>query len=149
LIHRPVVHASVPAAANRAFDRSKAVREKARAKRAQNLTIGTDTHHASEGREIRNANAARRSLQYRSAHRSGVKAPFGLNFPLFVLFPLPVVELTLGILFDVTCQSDNLWMNELFDPWLAAPAGSLATELSAARPAALVVCAHDILIKVY
>jgi hypothetical protein len=41
-----------------------------------------------------------------------------------LLFPLLVLELALGILFDVRYQSDldNLWMNELFGLWLAAPA---------------------------
>jgi hypothetical protein len=53
-----------------------------------------------------------------------------------LLFPLLVLELALGILFDVTYQSDlnNLWMNELFGLWLAAPriistSGSLAIEV--------------------
>jgi hypothetical protein len=41
-----------------------------------------------------------------------------------LLFPLLVLELALGIVFDVTYQSDldNLWINELFGLWLAAPA---------------------------
>jgi hypothetical protein len=41
-----------------------------------------------------------------------------------LLFPLLVLELALGVLFDVTYQSDldYLWMNELFGLWLAAPA---------------------------
>jgi hypothetical protein len=36
------------------------------------------------------------------------------------LFPLLVLELALGIVFDATYQADpgGLWMNELFGPWL-------------------------------
>jgi hypothetical protein len=40
------------------------------------------------------------------------------------LFPLLVLELAVGIVFDASYQADpgGLWMNELFGLWLAAPA---------------------------
>ena len=40
------------------------------------------------------------------------------------LFPLLILELAVGIVFDATYQADpgGLWMNELFGLWLAAPA---------------------------
>jgi hypothetical protein len=40
------------------------------------------------------------------------------------LFPLLALELVLGVVFDVAYQSDldDLWLNELFGLWLAAPA---------------------------
>jgi hypothetical protein len=40
------------------------------------------------------------------------------------LFPLLVLELAVGIVFDATYQSDpdGLWMSEFFGLWLAAPA---------------------------
>jgi hypothetical protein len=40
------------------------------------------------------------------------------------LFPLLMLGLAVGIVFDATYQADpdGLWMNELFGLWLAAPA---------------------------
>jgi hypothetical protein len=40
------------------------------------------------------------------------------------LFPILVLELAVGIVFDAMYQSDldDLWMNEIFGLWLVAPA---------------------------